>query len=717
MVKYQHVEARESPVGSATALDTLPNPEPPLIRALTVKLVAFVADRPGTAVRHAVHATRGSGAVVLAVAPESEQAFVESCGARWASLTEATQPSERWAKKYRHSSSNAIAYERFCLQRWLVLAEAIRPLSLPDDAGIIVLDSDILLFRDPVAWVRELAGTPEVGGSQVAWLMGNAIQLHSAASLHRVGLYLHQLYYSDTTTLAAEIERYGSPAQPLPSAADRRTIYPAIVDAHAANRNRTGGQRIYHHFSDVQALAALCERSSERSIPAELSVRCSGTLAGDLFLRWSNRSDSAVVRSRRKVRWERRKVRWERPIPGLGLNQSSSCSTCGCHYVVHVGMNSNVHFLAPAPQGKRPSTEVRSLRGSHIGWLKELEEARNFSSEAAGWASLLRWRVGSPVPLIADGVGGLHALCLAHMQGPGAKEAFLERWPESTDALSSLPPPSPPPPPSRRQRWSPPPPPRHPVNTSCFAGAALPISDAHALIFVHIAKAGGSTIERSSLFADRRLALGGRYVGGHHRASKYAHAPGCEGYHKFAMVRHPCSRLLSLWSYYAQQLGKERDIAWARTRFTEASMANLTKFLIEVRRSNGAGWNWHHHQHFQTQAHMLGTENGTECGVDQVLPLERWAESMGRLAAARPGLDTSSLLGAHTLTSSHRSCAASYSATAWALMADMYAFDFCVLGYEARPEAELSAPAAATLRPEDITARLRSCRTAVEQRV
>ena len=459
---YQHVEAR-APVGSATALDTLPNPEPPLIRALTVKLVAFVADRPGTAVRHAVHATRGSGAVVLAVAPESEQAFVESCGARWASLTEATQPSERWAKKYRHSSSNAIAYERFCLQRWLVLAEAIRPLSLPDDAGIIVLDSDILLFRDPVAWVRELAGTPEVGGSQVAWLMGNAIQLHSAASLHRVGLYLHQLYYSDTTTLAAEIERYGSPAQPLSSAADRRTIYPAIVDAHAANRNRTGGQRIYHHFSDVQALAALCERSSERSIPAELSVRCSGTLAGSLFLRWSNRSDSAVVRSRRKVRWEQRKVRWERPIPGLGLNQSSSCSTCGCHYVVHVGMNSNVHFLAPAPQGKRPSTEVRSLRGSHIGWLKELGEARNFSSEAAGWASLLRWRVGSPVPLIADGVGGLHALCLAHMQGPGAKEAFLERWPESTDALStvSLPPPSPPPP-SRRQRWSPQPPPRHP---------------------------------------------------------------------------------------------------------------------------------------------------------------------------------------------------------------------------------------------------------------
>ena len=61
--------------------------------------------------------------------------------------------------------------------------------------------------------------------------------------------------------------------------------------------------------------------------------------------------------------------------------------------------------------------------------------------------------------------------------------------------------------------------------------------------------------------------------------------------------------------------------------------------------------------------------------------------------------------------------AASYSATAWALMADMYAFDFCVSGYEARPEAELSAPAAATLRPEDITARLRSCRTAVEQRV
>ena len=41
------------------------------------------------------------------------------------------------------------------------------------------------------------------------------------------------------------------------------------------------------------------------------------------------------------------------------------------------------------------------------------------------------------------------------------------------------------------------------VNTSCFAGAALPISDAHALIFVHIAKAGSSTIERSLEYSSR----------------------------------------------------------------------------------------------------------------------------------------------------------------------------------------------------------------------
>jgi len=39
--------------------------------------------------------------------------------------------------------------------------------------------------------------------------------------------------------------------------------------------------------------------------------------------------------------------------------------------------------------------------------------------------------------------------------------------------------------------------------TSCFAGAALPISDAHALIFVHIAKAGSSTIERSLEYSSR----------------------------------------------------------------------------------------------------------------------------------------------------------------------------------------------------------------------
>lgn len=243
---------------------------------------------------------------------------------------------------------------------------------------------------------------------------------------------------------------------------------------------------------------------------------------------------------------------------------------------------------------------------------------------------------------------------------------------------------------------------------ACFPGAQRPISDAHKLIFVHVAKAGGSTIERSTLFDDRRQALGGKYLGGHHVAGEYADAPGCEGYHKFSMVRHPCSRLLSLWAYYAQRLGNFDDQEFARTHFTKTLLANLTAFLIHLHRSD-ANWKWQNHQHFRTQVQTLVTRNG-RCGVDQVLVLERWEESMHRLSSMRPGLDMSGLLAAHALPSRHGSCLASYTATAWELMAEMYVMDFCVLGYELLPEAEHQAPAAATLHPELINARLRKCR-------
>ena len=62
------------------------------------------------------------------------------------------------------------------------------------------------------------------------------------------------------------------------------------------------------------------------------------------------------------------------------------------------------------------------------GKVPRLGAFASAASEAAlAWASWLRWPGElQALPLASSERGRLHALCLAHMQGPAAKELFLE---------------------------------------------------------------------------------------------------------------------------------------------------------------------------------------------------------------------------------------------------------------------------------------------------
>jgi hypothetical protein len=268
-------------------------------------------------------------------------------------------------------------------------------------------------------------------------------------------------------------------------------------------------------------------------------------------------------------------------------------------------------------------------------------------------------------------------------------------------------------------------------------------------MFVHVPKTGGTSVESSALFADRRSALGRAYVGGHHKLRDLPYASdACRGYHRFAFVRHPCSRLRSLWAYYAENLGNVDDKAWVAAHLSAPARTNFSAFVLEAETPPAAvqAWKWENQVHTQTQVGMLLGE-GFTVGVAQVLEMARWQESIdaldravnnpdavarrtaARLALAPLGVTVnlrvnikSSLQRTHDLASnhSHGHCAQDLTPAAWEALVRMYYLDFCGLGYSAlqfraaraEPDPSDFPPTLQALAPTHINGRLHACRAA-----
>ena len=83
------------------------------------------------------------------------------------------------------------------------------------------------------------------------------------------------------------------------------------------------------------------------------------------------------------------------------------------------------------------------------------------------------------------------------------------------------------------------------------------ISDLHKCIFIHVPKAGGSSIEQSSIFHDQRNETN-EYVGGHKTALEYkrVYPDKFDKYFKFTLVRNPYSRLVSAYFYLSRGGGR-----------------------------------------------------------------------------------------------------------------------------------------------------------------
>ncbi|XP_071853914.1 uncharacterized protein [Apostichopus japonicus] len=200
------------------------------------------------------------------------------------------------------------------------------------------------------------------------------------------------------------------------------------------------------------------------------------------------------------------------------------------------------------------------------------------------------------------------------------------------------------------------------------------INNSRKLLFIHIPKTGGTSIESSFLFKEQRRK---HAIGGHHKISEF-NQKHFENYHKFCMVRHPCSRLISAWSYLGQNRGNAKDKRWVKQNLTAETRKSFDSFVRMTLAPEGHV-KIQDENHLQTQVGMIFRENGN-FGLDQMLVFEKWEESIDVLGL-RIKTDVSAVKVRHLTRSLHKTCEDSYTSDTWAKMVKLYEMDFCVLGY------------------------------------
>lgn len=230
------------------------------------------------------------------------------------------------------------------------------------------------------------------------------------------------------------------------------------------------------------------------------------------------------------------------------------------------------------------------------------------------------------------------------------------------------------------------------------------VADDRKILFIHIPKTGGTSIETSFLFDEQRKISNGNRLGGHHKITEFDQEA-FKDYHKFCMVRHPCSKLLSVWSYYTQGLGNRGDNQWAEEVLNNETVSSFTAFVQKTLRPDGPV-DPYEQVHLQSQVGMIFDETN-KFGLNQLLVFEKWNESIDALGQYLKE-DLSVLKSAHLLSSQHKTCQGAYTTETWQKMTDIYALDFCTLGYSTDIQrTEISPPV--DLSPDELTSRYKDC--------
>lgn len=215
----------------------------------------------------------------------------------------------------------------------------------------------------------------------------------------------------------------------------------------------------------------------------------------------------------------------------------------------------------------------------------------------------------------------------------------------------------------------------------CKISDAVAISDRNMLMFIHVPKSGGTTIEDSKLFADAKHPS----VGGHqtveqhfkHRNATY------DQYLTAAVIRHPCERFMSAFFFFYNKkaYGGEQFIA---KHFR--SWENPCTFINLLRLDETIHYD---EPHFLPMYHWLYLSNGT-FGIDELIFFERYNEGLHKLentlvsrSKLRNGttfFDEGLYTAAHSLADPHSHCE-TLTDRCQMHIEQFYHLDYCLFGY------------------------------------
>jgi len=209
------------------------------------------------------------------------------------------------------------------------------------------------------------------------------------------------------------------------------------------------------------------------------------------------------------------------------------------------------------------------------------------------------------------------------------------------------------------------------------------ISRENRLVYIHVPKTGGSTVERSALFAD---ANAHHPVGGHFPVAdvmRNAEERGMDGFLTVAHIRHPCSRFISAFEYMRSDKGALGDQGWARRNIGNLS---IDEFVLKIKSDPLILQK----VHFRPMVTFLFYPDGS-FGIDQVICQEKWNAGLRRLASKMDTPIPNALFSTRVNENPHNSCK-DLKVETRLLIEQFYRMDYCVFGYDHFPNNKQSCP-------------------------
>lgn len=206
----------------------------------------------------------------------------------------------------------------------------------------------------------------------------------------------------------------------------------------------------------------------------------------------------------------------------------------------------------------------------------------------------------------------------------------------------------------------------------------MQVSRKNKLVYVHVPKTGGSSIEKSMIFDDAPTKKAGHYA--INRMMKDADEREISNFVRTAHIRHPCSRFVSAFKYYTSGLKNYLG----KKQMTERFIGNKTIDELAMHMDlHPEGERISKVQHFRPMHFWLFYPNGT-FGLDTVLCQETWNDSLDRLGNLLEKPIPKEVYSRHDLSNPHEACE-ELSPETQAAIRHMYRLDYCIFAYSDQP--------------------------------